>query len=220
MNIKPYDLGLYIARVQHIHIGHCSVIDTALKLCDRVLILIGSSQESATKLNPFDYETRATLIKEIYGDRVIIKPLNDLNDKEDVSTEWTKYLLKEVKRHSGKLPDITIFGDESSNGWFTDDEMRDCMRIIVPRNRLNICATQMREWLLLNDKERWFEYANPKTHKHYDKLRGELLSVPFYKEVFDRIVKANIKLKGWTDYGVGSSNVLESPFEGQEEMWD
>ena len=52
MNGKPYDCGVVCGRFQTFHIGHESLIDTALRLCDRVLILIGSAQEYGTERNP------------------------------------------------------------------------------------------------------------------------------------------------------------------------
>lgn len=43
--MKPYDVGLICGRFQTFHKGHESLVETGLKLCDRVLILIGSAQE-------------------------------------------------------------------------------------------------------------------------------------------------------------------------------
>jgi cytidyltransferase-like protein len=222
MDIKPYDLALYIGRFQLIHIGHCAVIDTALKICDRVLILVGSAQESNTIENPFDISTRINLIKEIYGDRVLVYPINDTDNKKDVSENWTKFLMDTVKRYVGKLPDLVIFGDEQSNGWFTDDEMKDTMRIVVPRNRIPISATKMREYMVRNDIENWFKYSDPKLHKHYFELRGKLLLTEPYRIAFNNLIKANYNVKGWQDYGVESYTRLnfgEYRFD-EEQIWD
>ena len=51
--MKPYDIGLIVGRFQHFHIGHRSLVENAYKLCDRVLILVGSAQESGTLRNPY-----------------------------------------------------------------------------------------------------------------------------------------------------------------------
>lgn len=42
--MKPYDIGLVVGRFQHFHIGHRSLVENAYKLCDRVLILVGSAK--------------------------------------------------------------------------------------------------------------------------------------------------------------------------------
>ena len=41
---KPYDTALIVGRFNTLHKGHQKLIDTALTLCDRVLILVGSAQ--------------------------------------------------------------------------------------------------------------------------------------------------------------------------------
>lgn len=44
MKVKYYDVGMVCGRFQTFHKGHESLIESAVALCDRVLILIGSSQ--------------------------------------------------------------------------------------------------------------------------------------------------------------------------------
>ena len=50
---KSWDLSLIVGRFQGLHAGHVHLIETALSVSDRVLILIGSAQEHGTILNPF-----------------------------------------------------------------------------------------------------------------------------------------------------------------------
>ena len=52
--MKPYDVGLICGRFQTYHIGHESLINMGTQLCDRILILIGSSQECGTERNPLN----------------------------------------------------------------------------------------------------------------------------------------------------------------------
>ena len=54
--------GLYVGRFQPFHNGHKSVVKEALKHCDRLIIAIGSAQESRTKKNPFTFEERRKFI--------------------------------------------------------------------------------------------------------------------------------------------------------------
>lgn len=65
--MKPYDVGLVCGRFQTFHKGHEKLVDTGLLLCDRLLILIGSAQESGTERNPFNINTRTKILREIYG---------------------------------------------------------------------------------------------------------------------------------------------------------
>ena len=63
--MKKYDVGLLVGRFNVFHIGHKSLADLALTMCDRLLILVGSAQESGTLRNPFSVKTRIKMINEI-----------------------------------------------------------------------------------------------------------------------------------------------------------
>ena len=69
---KAYKLGIMIGRFQTFHKGHQMMVDKAIALCKRVGVFIGSSQESGTDKNPFDYATRERILKMIYGDQISI----------------------------------------------------------------------------------------------------------------------------------------------------
>lgn len=179
---KPYDCAFLCGRFQLMHKGHEELVNTALKMCDRILILVGSSQEVGTQRNPFDIETRISMIKEIYlQDNVVVKPLSDLTNEDDITPEWGKYVIENIKRYIYKTPELMIYGnDEARSKWFDTDDIKDITEIIVPRSRLPISATMLRQALLEDDKETWFKYHNSRLHKYYDSIRGQLLACPYY----------------------------------------
>lgn len=175
---KPFGTGLIIGRFQHFHIGHEMLVDTSLRLCDKLLIFVGSSQESGTLRNPFTVDMRCKIIQEIYGDDVIVAPLPDMTNENDINYDWGRYLLSGAKAILGKLPDIMIYGnDESRSGWFDKEDIKDIAELIVPRSKLEISATKMREYIVSGNKEEWQKYSNVKVYKYYDKLREELLKL-------------------------------------------
>lgn len=117
--MKPYDIAMLAGRFQHFHIGHASLVDHALNICDCMLILVGSAQESSTQRNPYDVATRIDVIKAIYGDKIIIKPLPDMTHEDDVTPEWGRFVLDHVDRYAFKKPEVMIYGnDESRSRWF------------------------------------------------------------------------------------------------------
>jgi cytidyltransferase-like protein len=179
-NIKPYDLGLAVGRFQIFHIGHQQNIDTALQICDRVLILVGSAQESGTVRNPFDASMRIKIIEEIYGDAVIVKPLADLTNEHDITPAWGTYLLDKVDFFMGKTPDVMIYGDEDAQGWFGNSI--NFIRMVMPRLRNGATATHGRELLAQGKFKEWMQWHNPKTHKHYPELREQILRIDYYKQ--------------------------------------
>lgn len=174
---RPYDLGLFVGRLQHIHSGHEHVINTALTLCDRLLILVGSAQEVGTVRNPFNIATRIQMIKEVYpDDSVIVRALPDLTHENDLSPEWGEYVLQQVRSHTRKLPEVMIYGnDEPRSKWFDPDAIKSMTEVVVSRAKLPISATLMRGYLTQDDYEEWTSHANPKIHKYYDELRSELM---------------------------------------------
>lgn len=190
--LKPYDVGLICGRFQTFHIGHESLVETGLKLCDRILILIGSAQEAGTERNPYDVNTRTDMLKTIYGyePNIIIHGLADLTDENDIRPEWGRYLLDNVDRYIYKAPELMIYGnDESRSRWFDPEDIRDTSEFIVNRGRIPISATIVREAMVKDDRKAWMSMVNPKLHKMYDRLRAELMSVPFYQDLLIRLRK-------------------------------
>lgn len=187
MELKPYDCGLICGRFQTFHIGHESLVETGLKLCDRVLILVGSSQESGTERNPYDLATRMDMLHAIYGDgeRIMMHGIADLTNENDIRPEWGRYLLDHVDRYLYKAPELMIYGnDEARSRWFDPEDIRDTSEFIVNRGRIPISATMVREAMVFDERKKWMSMVNPRLHKMYDRLRAELMAVPFYQELF------------------------------------
>lgn len=191
--MKPYDVGLIVGRFQHFHIGHKSLVETAYKLCDRVLILVGSAQESGTLRNPYLPSTRIDVIREIYGrdnDLLQVKELNDLTNENDITADWGRYVLKNVKTHIRKVPSLMVYGnDEFRSKWFDPEDIKDTAEIVVPRSKIPISATMLREALVKDDFEYWSKFVDEKTHKMYDRLRSELLRTDPYREMYEQLIK-------------------------------
>lgn len=178
---KPYDFFLLCGRLSTIHKGHQSLIETGFKFCDRGLLLLGSAQEVGTERNPYDITTRIDMVRAIYNDSLIIKPLNDLTTENDITPEWGKYVLDNVKKYMGTVPPVMIYGnDESRSKWFDPEDIQDTLEIIVPRSKIKVSGTECRKLLQEGRREEWCEMVDPKIHKYYERLRNELLSVPFY----------------------------------------
>ena len=45
----------------------------------------------------------------------------------------------------------------------------------------------VREMMVKDDRKEWMKWVNPKLHKMYDEIRRELMSVPFYQEMFAKM---------------------------------
>lgn len=192
---RPYDTGMICGRFQTFHKGHEKLLETGLLLCDRLIILVGSSQESGTERNPLNVATRIEMISEIYDDptRVMIYGLADMTNENDICPEWGKYLLQNVDRYIYKAPEIMIYGNDASrSGWFDTDDIKHTSELIVNRHELPISATMVRTLMVLNKRKMWMRFVNPKLHKMYDKLRNQLMTVPYYQQLENDLRKVLI----------------------------
>lgn len=170
---KPYKLGFLVGRFQPLHSGHEDMINRAVELCDRVGVFIGSSNESGTSKNPFTYETREEMLKNVFGDSICVCSLPDIGVGNN--STWGDYVLKNVVDRFGEMPELLISGKEARRvSWFDSVEGASIAELYIPKT-IDISASQMREHFIDNDVESWKKYTNPKLWNMYEKLRQEVL---------------------------------------------
>ena len=101
MSTKKYDMLVFIGRFQPFHNGHKSVVDRALTLSDRVLILVGSANRTRSKRNPFTYQEREEAIRSVYPNNpnVIVHPLNDVMYGDNL---WVSQVQDIVAKYSSE----------------------------------------------------------------------------------------------------------------------
>ena len=104
--MKQYKVALFIGRFQPFHKGHLYSLKKCFELADQVIVGIGSSQESGTENNPWDFEARKAMIEslDLQGDSLKVVALPDYPDDE----VW----LKEVKERVGNFNVVV-----SNNEW-------------------------------------------------------------------------------------------------------
>lgn len=201
---KVYDVAMIVMRAQTFHKGHQHLIDMSLSLSDRVLVLVGSAQEYGTKRNPLNIGTRMNMIRSVYDDdkTVIIQPLTDMTNENDINTEWGKYVLENCKRYIYKAPSIILYGKEEGRDgyfWFADEDMTKTTQVIVNRCDIPICATYLRDLMCMDNREEWMKWVDDKLHKYYDTLRNEMMSVPYYQQRSLDLITGKINIGKSTD---------------------
>lgn len=170
---KPFALGILVGRFQTLHAGHQQMIETALSLCARVGIFVGSSQESGTRKNPFPYELRRKMLENLFGDRISIYPLPDIGVGNTAA--WGDYVLENVKARFGRLPDLLVSGKEARRlDWFDSVAGVRIAELYIPKT-IEISASRMREFLLRDDRASWEHYVSPEIYGLYPELRALVL---------------------------------------------
>lgn len=174
---KAYKFGIIIGRFQPIHIGHEDIINKTLAIADKTAIFIGSSQESGTAKNPFDYNFRKKLIEEIYSEKIKNKileiyPLPDRGLGNNSS--WGDYVLDTIYNTCGEMPDLFVTGKECRREkWFEDKNIS----ILQMPKTIDISATKLRQNIINNDL-----YCdtiiglNPKILPYYNEMKNKILT--------------------------------------------
>ena len=171
--MKPYKLGITVGRFQTFHKGHQMMIDKAVELCGRVGVFIGSSQESGTNKNPFTYETRADILKKIYGDSIYVYPLPDIGVGNN--SAWGDYVIDAVTERFGEAPDLLVSGKEERRiDWFDSVKGLRIAELYIPKT-VDISAGRMRELFLENDFETWKTFCDERLWGSFPALRDIVL---------------------------------------------
>ncbi len=174
MDKKAFELGIIVGRFQTFHTGHEYMVNKAASVCERLAIFVGSSQESGTLKNPFDYETRERILRKLFGDTVEVYPLPDIGVGNTFA--WGDYVLKNVKERCGKAPDLLVSGKEARRlDWFDSTRGVQAAELYVPKT-IDISATRMREFFINDNFEEWKKFTNPVLWDDYEALKNAVLS--------------------------------------------
>lgn len=117
-----FDMAVFIGRFQPFHLGHKEVVDEALAIAKKVLILIGSSYEPRSLRNPWHFDEREAMIRACYNEadnkRIICEPLMDVRYND---TLWITQVQRAVYDLQGQPEaDITLIGQKKQGaGYYT-----------------------------------------------------------------------------------------------------
>ena len=166
-----YQLGLVVGRFQPFHRGHESIIRNMLEDCDKIIIAIGSAQESGTKLNPFRYEYRRLMIQKVFPecfDRIIIVGIKDRENPSD-DESWGEYLLNTIYQNLNMRPDVIYQGAEVKHThWF---DSFDLSIVNINRELLKVSATEIREAIITNNFDYYKNFMPDALHSEFENLK-------------------------------------------------
>lgn len=134
-----------------------------------------------------------SLKKEIEEKRLYVAPINDLTNENDHSVEWGDYVLNQIEKWR-KHYDIKeslkymVYGnDEERQNWYRSDDVSNITQLVLERTEIPISATQMREYLVQNNRKKWMEFmpvqklGEEQVNHLFEEVRKELLEIPYYK---------------------------------------
>ncbi|MBU0628540.1 MAG: nicotinamide-nucleotide adenylyltransferase [Nanoarchaeota archaeon] len=155
-------IALFIGRFQPFHKAHLSDIKLALKECSKVIIAIGSSQESGTKDNPFTYEERKEMIyNTLKAHKVMdydIVPVPDINDDK----KWVSHVKKIIPDF-----DVAYTGNKLTQKLFKEKGIKINKIELIP----HISATEIRKRILHGNE--WAGIVPEDVAEYIRKINGE-----------------------------------------------
>lgn len=116
--MREFDFVVFMGRFQPLHNGHLHVINRALQLADKVVILVGSANLARSPRNPFTYSERRQMLLEASTShmledaegRLLIQPVPDqpYNDAAWIATvqhtvAMTMMSAKQAQSHVGLI---------------------------------------------------------------------------------------------------------------------
>jgi len=116
MKNTQFDFLVFIGRFQIFHNGHKAVVDQALESAKKVVILIGSTQQSRNTRNSFTFDERKAMIESVYSidevARLVIIDLPDhtYNDQAWISTVQSKVTKTILENAEGNSKHIILHG--------------------------------------------------------------------------------------------------------------
>jgi len=109
--IKEYTIGVIIGRFQihELHDAHKEMISEVLSRHQKVILFLGVSPTLSTRRNPLDYRSRKLMIEEIYGNEMIILPIND-RKSDEIWSDQVDSKIREVE----PIGSVVLYGSRDS----------------------------------------------------------------------------------------------------------
>jgi len=184
-----YKLGVVITRAQPVHLAHLEYVRSMCESCERILVIIGSSNESGKKRHPFTAEDREAMVTEAIAEmfpddleRIMIRLLPDQTTaNNDDNPLWGQYVCDHVLEWTGET-EFTYFTGESleqAQKWF-GDKIGTRVTLVLerfPHLPSDLSATNVREAIIRGDWD-WLSVRVPgSVLKRYWKLQRILLLI-------------------------------------------
>lgn len=181
--MKKYKLAIVFGRFQPLHDEHCRLIAFAESVADKVLILIGSTNESRSAKNPFSFgERKAALsnwaITVSFGSNLYGLGIKDYLYDNDYWAEQVRATVKLFPLSAEmKDEDICIVGHHKDESSFYLNLFPE-WELVEYKNSYNLSSTNIRDVLFggkVNSFQRkeWNQVPSATKHLIYDSLNEE-----------------------------------------------
>jgi len=147
-----FDHLVFIGRFEPFHHGHRAVIERALTLASRVIVLVGSANKPRTNRNPWNAHEREVMIRESFPesrDRILVRPLRDHLYNE---TQWVTEVQRIVHAASEGSQKVGLIGYSKDRTSYYLKSFPQWKLVEAP-NVEGVSATELRHSLFLMDED-------------------------------------------------------------------
>lgn len=188
---KTLKIGVFIARFQPLHKAHMYVIEKALKDCDKVVIMLGSSNKENMPRNPFNFRLRKELLSESLSNvhdmtKIQIYQFPDWSEENLVTDDsvWGHYLYYNIVSRINQKNFTLYYSDnpEIAKAWFDDEVNKYISFCFLDRQKVfdGLSSTKIREALLNfteKDKKYLYKFLPEAVFERVEELRDIIVKV-------------------------------------------
>lgn len=153
---------LFVARLQPLHRGHIHAIKSIIRKFGKIVIAIGSEQESRTSRNPFSFKERKAMLRKVLEKEGIAAKIIGVRDFHD-DAKWAKAVERRCKF------DVVVTG----NAW-----TRRCFRGKYPVKTPDLLKPEKysstRVRMMMRKEKRWKGLVPKKIYEYIKKKKLEL----------------------------------------------
>jgi len=173
-------VALLVMRQQPLHNGHSNLIYKAMLENDKVIVILGSSQEKRTKRNPFSVPERISFMKQVFGESSKLKIMALKDVGAATKNEWLEYVFANIEKQGLEQPNRYYAGDEDNAMWYdTINPVTNKQIEVIRVDRLSSCvmsATEIRN-SIYNGFDSW--------KKHVPECLTDLIVEKYPKELIN-----------------------------------
>lgn len=126
--MKHKRTGFAAMRCQPAHEGHLDILTRITRECDVALLGLGSTGNDIDESNPWNQVIRTEMIRNVFGDRLIIIPLEDLPKSPNRSkNDWVKYVLEMCKKYGHENVTDYYSGSRADAVWYAEKFYNETM---------------------------------------------------------------------------------------------
>lgn len=143
-------VSFIVGRMQPLHDGHVHIINEAISIADRTIVLIGSSNEYRTTRNPFTFEERSDLVYSVFSDKVTCLPLIDIHSNKSW-IEAVEDILFSFTSEEDEI--IFVYCDKDNSTLDSNNLLKDKFKLYPVKNSTGLDATNIRKLFYENSIE-------------------------------------------------------------------